>query len=206
MLGKLAKGMVPLIILALIMAVFSTGCRKTSENNKTGTHPRVQIEMEDGGKMVFELYPEYAPDTVNNFIQLTDKGFYNGLTFHRIIKGFMVQGGDPAGTGTGGSGKTIKGEFAQNKFPQNTLKHTRGVISMARGNDPNSASSQFFIMLADNSALDGKYAAFGKLTQGEDILDKIGNTPVKEDPNTGEVSVPTKAVRIKAVTVVKENK
>jgi peptidylprolyl isomerase/peptidyl-prolyl cis-trans isomerase B (cyclophilin B) len=125
--------------------------------------------MQDGSKMVFELYPEYAPATVENFISLAQSGFYNGLKFHRIMKGFMIQGGDPEGNGTGGSGKTIKGEFSANGFAQNTLKHTKGVISMARSSSYNSASSQFFIMHGENAYLDGKYAAFGKLIDGKPL-------------------------------------
>jgi len=176
----------------------------TTDNNKEAAvstdHPQVQIEMENGDKMVLELYPEFAPETVSNFISLTEAGFYNGLTFHRIIKDFMIQGGDPDGTGAGGSEKTIKGEFSENGFTQNTLKHTRGVISMARGLEPDSASSQFFIMHADNAGLDGKYAAFGKLISGEETLDKIANTPVKA--KNGEESTPIETVKIKSVTVL----
>lgn len=130
------------------------------------------IEMENGGKMTLELYPEKAPKTVENFTDLAKKGFYNGLIFHRVIAGFMIQGGDPTGTGMGGPGHTIKGEFAANGFA-NDLKHTRGVISMARAYDPNSAGSQFFIMHADAPHLDGQYAAFGKMTEGFEILDEI---------------------------------
>ena len=130
------------------------------------------IEMENGGKMTLELYPEKAPITVDNFVKLAKSGFYNGIIFHRVIAGFMIQGGDPTGTGMGGPGHTIKGEFAANGVP-NDLKHTRGVISMARAYDPNSAGSQFFIMHADASYLDGQYAAFGKMTEGFDVLDEI---------------------------------
>ena len=130
------------------------------------------IEMENGGKMTVELYPEKAPITVKNFVDLAKKGFYNGIIFHRVIAGFMIQGGDPTGTGMGGPGHTIKGEFAANGVP-NDLKHTRGVISMARAYDPNSAGSQFFIMHADASYLDGQYAAFGKMLDGFETLDEI---------------------------------
>ena len=130
------------------------------------------IEMENGGKMTLELYPEKAPITVKNFTDLAKKGFYNGLIFHRVIAGFMIQGGDPTGTGMGGPGHTIKGEFAANGVA-NDLKHTRGVISMARAYDPNSAGSQFFIMHADAPHLDGQYAAFGKMTDGFETLDEI---------------------------------
>ncbi|HEY5587074.1 MAG TPA: peptidylprolyl isomerase [Ruminiclostridium sp.] len=160
--------------------------------------------MENGDKMVFELYPEYAPETVNNFVSLTKAGFYDGLTFHRIIAGFMVQGGDPSGNGTGGSDKTITGEFKNNGFAKNTLLHTRGVISMARGgNDMNSASSQFFIMHGDQPSLDGDYAAFGKLISGEETLDKIAATPVTvSDSNPDEISKPTEIVKVKSVTLL----
>ena len=128
--------------------------------------------MENGGKMTLELYPEKAPITVKNFTDLAKKGFYNGLIFHRVIAGFMIQGGDPTGTGMGGPGHTIKGEFAANGVA-NDLKHTRGVISMARAYAPDSAGSQFFIMHADAPHLDGQYAAFGKMTDGFDTLDRI---------------------------------
>lgn len=133
------------------------------------------IEMENGGKMTLELYPEKAPLTVENFEKLANSGFYDGLIFHRVIAGFMIQGGDPEGTGMGGPGYTIKGEFAMNGV-NNDLKHTRGVISMARAYDPNSAGSQFFIMHADAPHLDGQYAAFGKMTDGFETLDEIAMT------------------------------
>ena len=135
-------------------------------------NPVVTIKMQDGGIMTAELYPEVAPNTVNNFISLVKKGFYDGLIFHRVISGFMIQGGDPEGTGIGGPDYTIKGEFAANGF-RNELKHDRGVLSMARAQHPDSAGSQFFIMHADGHFLDGQYAAFGKLTSGEDVLDRI---------------------------------
>lgn len=133
------------------------------------------IEMENGGKMTLELYPEKAPLTVENFEKLANKGFYDGLIFHRVIAGFMIQGGDPEGTGMGGPGYSIKGEFAMNGV-KNDLKHTRGVISMARAYDPNSAGSQFFIMHMDAPHLDGQYAAFGKMTDGFETLDEIAGT------------------------------
>lgn len=140
-------------------------------------NPIVTITMADGGIMKAELYPEIAPNTVNNFISLIQKGFYDGLTFHRIIAGFMIQGGDPDGNGTGGPGYHIPGEFDTNGF-SNSLKHTRGVLSMARSMAPDSAGSQFFIMHKDAPHLDGQYAAFGKLTEGEDVLDKIAEVSV----------------------------
>ncbi len=139
--------------------------------------------MKDGGKMQLELYPDVAPATVENFVKLVNDGFYDGLTFHRIIKGFMIQGGDPEGTGMGGSKDTIKGEFKQNGV-QNDLKHTRGVISMARSQNPNSASSQFFIMHDDAPYLDGQYAAFGKMVSGFEELDKLAETPVQDGNGT----------------------
>ena len=135
-------------------------------------HPVAFITMESGAVIKAELYPEIAPNTVNNFISLINKGFYDGVVFHRIIPGFMIQGGDPEGTGMGGPGYSIKGEFSHNGF-KNDLLHTKGVLSMARTMVPDSAGSQFFIMHANAPHLDGDYAAFGKLTEGEDVLDKI---------------------------------
>ena len=155
----------------------------------------VTITMENGKQIKLELYPEYAPKTVENFQKLVKSGFYDGLTFHRIIPGFMIQGGDPKGNGTGGSKEKIPGEFAQNGFSKNTLKHTRGVISMARAYDPNSASSQFFIMHADAPHLDGAYAAFGKVIEGIETVDEIAATP------TGFRDEPRVRVGIKSITV-----
>ncbi len=141
------------------------------------THnPIVTITMKDGGVIKAELYPEIAPNTVNNFISLIQKKFYDGLIFHRVIYGFMIQGGCPDGTGMGGPGYSIKGEFAQNGF-QNDLKHERGVLSMARAMDPNSAGSQFFIMHKTSPHLDGSYAAFGKVMEGMDVVARIAGTP-----------------------------
>ena len=144
-------------------------------------NPIVTFEMENGKIMKAELYPDKAPNTVNNFISLVSDGFYDGLIFHRVIPGFMIQGGDPAGVGTGGPGYNIKGEFAINGFKGNDLKHERGVLSMARAMAPNSAGSQFFIMHKNSSHLDGQYAAFGKLTDGFEVLDEIAS--VKTDWN-----------------------
>ena len=138
------------------------------------TNPVVTITMTNGDVMKAELYPEIAPNTVNNFISLVQKGFYDGLIFHRVISGFMIQGGDPQGTGMGGPGYSIKGEFAMNGV-RNDLKHTRGVLSMARSMMPNSAGSQFFIMHANAPHLDGQYAAFGKVVEGLDVVDKIAS-------------------------------
>ena len=143
-------------------------------------NPIVTIQMKDGGVMKAELYPEIAPITVQNFIDLASKGFYNGLIFHRVIPGFMIQGGDPQGTGMGGPGYTIKGEFSANGV-RNDLKHTRGVLSMARAYDPDSAGSQFFIMHENSPHLDGQYAAFGKVIEGIEVVDKIAS--VKTDYN-----------------------
>ena len=137
----------------------------------------VVIEMENGKKIKAELYPDIAPITCANFEKLVKEGFYDGLTFHRVISGFMIQGGCPLGTGTGGSGTNIKGEFAANGV-KNDLKHTRGVLSMARSMMPNSASSQFFIMHADAPHLDGNYAAFGKVVEGMEVVDEIASAKV----------------------------
>ena len=150
--------------------------------------------MENGGKIELELYPEHAPKTVANFEALAKEGFYNGLTFHRVIPGFMIQGGDPLGNGMGGAEKKIKGEFRANGV-KNDLKHTRGVISMARSFDPNSASSQFFIMHADAPHLDGQYAAFGKVVSGIEAVDEIASIP------TDYSDRPKIAVRMKSVTI-----
>ncbi len=158
------------------------------------SNPIVTIEMEDGGVMKAELYPEIAPNTVNNFISLVQSGFYDGTIFHRVIPGFMIQGGDPDGAGTGGPGYSIKGEFSQNGF-QNDLLHTKGVLSMARTMDPDSAGSQFFIMVDDAPHLDGGYAAFGKVIEGLDTADAI--VSVKTDYNDR----PKKEQKMKKVTV-----
>ena len=158
------------------------------------TKPIVTITMNNGGVMKAELYPEIAPNTVNNFIALANGGFYNGIIFHRVIEGFMIQGGDPTGTGMGGPGYSIKGEFSANGF-KNDLKHSRGVLSMARSARPNSAGSQFFIMHDNAPHLDGQYAAFGKLTEGYDVLDAIAET------RTDYSDRPYDEQRIKSMTV-----
>jgi peptidyl-prolyl cis-trans isomerase B (cyclophilin B) len=157
-------------------------------------NPEVTIIMEDGSRIVAELYPEIAPNTVNNFISLVKKGFYNGLIFHRVIKGFMLQGGDPDGNGTGGPGYSIRGEFSSNGF-KNDLKHTPGVLSMARSMMPNSAGSQFFIMHKTSPHLDGEYAAFGKVTEGLDVVDRIACVA------TSYSDRPIEDQRMKTVTV-----
>ncbi len=152
------------------------------------SNPIVTIEMEDGGIIKAELYPEIAPNTVNNFISLINKGFYNGVIFHRVIPGFMIQGGDPTGTGMSGPGYCIKGEFTMNGF-KNDLKHDRGVLSMARTPAPNSAGSQFFIMHEDAPYLDGQYASFGKVIEGIEVVDAIANvrTDRADKPKTPQV-------------------
>lgn len=144
------------------------------------SNPVVTFEMENGGVFKAELYPEVAPNTVNNFISLVKKGFYDGLIFHRVISGFMIQGGDPKGVGIGGPGYCIKGEFTANGFVNN-LSHDKGVLSMARSMDPNSAGSQFFVMHEFSPHLDGQYAAFGKVIDGQDVVDAIAN--VRTDYN-----------------------
>lgn len=166
----------------------------SKETAKTGQNPIVTIEMADGGKIILELYPKVAPNTVNNFISLVQKGFYNGLIFHRVIPGFMIQGGDPQGTGVGDPGYSIKGEFAENGF-SNNLKHERGIISMARSFMPDSAGSQFFIMVKEAPHLDGKYAAFGRVTAGMEVADKIVNTSRDENDK------PLAEQKMKKVTV-----
>ena len=158
------------------------------------TNPVVTITMDNGDVMKAELYPEIAPNTVNNFISLINKGFYDGKIFHRVISGFMIQGGCPNGNGMGGPGYCFKGEFSQNRF-KNDLKHTPGVLSMARAMAPDSAGSQFFIMHKDSPHLDGSYAAFGKVTEGLDIVDKIAAV------QTDYQDRPLKEQKIKSMTV-----
>lgn len=166
------------LLVAMIFLI--SGCGNTSREDFV----YVEMEVRDFGTIELELDPNVAPITVENFVSLVNKGFYNGLTFHRIIQGFMIQGGDPLGNGTGGSGKTIRGEFESNGV-HNSLSHKRGVISMARSNDANSASSQFFIVHQDSPHLDGSYAAFGKVIKGMGVVDKIvEKTPVIDDDGT----------------------
>ena len=157
-------------------------------------NPVITIEMESGGKIVAELYPETAPQSVRNFISLANKGYYNGLIFHRVISGFMIQGGCPQGTGTGGPGYCIKGEFKLNGVTNN-LSHKRGVLSMARAQSPNSAGSQFFIMHEDGDFLDGQYAAFGAVTEGMDVVDAIAAV------RTNMQDRPLDEQKIKSITV-----
>lgn len=183
------------LIMALLLIVIS-GCGRPSSNATEpvpappeGQNPVATIEMQNGQKIVIELYPEIAPNTVYNFISLANQGFYDGLIFHRVIPGFMIQGGDPAGDGSGGPGYAIKGEFTSNGH-KNHLNHTRGVISMARQADNlDSAGSQFFIMLADADYLDNAYATFGKVTEGMDVVDGIAAQEIgqKDKPVTDQV-------------------
>ena len=218
------KRLISIILMAALLSLCLTGCGDTRENADkstakttkkesfaekkdadtsnsqylTGKH-HAEIVIAEYGKMELELDADVAPITVTNFVNLAKKGFYNGLTFHRIMSGFMIQGGDPNGDGTGGSEETIKGEFKSNGI-ENTMSHKRGVISMARTqNDPDSASSQFFIVQADSDFLDGDYAAFGKVTAGMDIVDKIcqsvqpidnnGTVPADQQPKITAIKV-----------------
>lgn len=175
----------------------------TPEKEKTTMEETVKVlvEMENGDDFTLELYPEYAPETVENFVNLVNDGFYDGVGFHRIVEGFMAQGGDPEGTGMGGSDETIKGEFSANGFSQNTLSHTRGVISMARSQDYNSASSQFFICYDNASFLDGQYAAFGEVIEGMETVDAF--LDVERTYNSmGELASPKTPVIMKKLTVI----
>lgn len=177
------KFLVVVLSLGLITSIFACkngGSKKGGEMNK----PCVEISVEEYGNIQVELDPSAAPITVENFLKLVNEGFYDGLTFHRIIAGFMIQGGDPLGNGTGGSDENIKGEFASNGV-ENPISHKRGVISMARSNNPDSASSQFFICHADSDFLDGEYAAFGHVTSGIEVVDAIcANVPVLDRNGT----------------------
>lgn len=178
------------LMLSLVLMMTLSAC-SSSKSNNDGFNTAV-ITVENYGKITVQLDPKQAPITVKNFKKLVHEKFYDGLTFHRIIQGFMIQGGDPNGDGTGGSDDTIKGEFSANGV-KNTLKHKRGVISMARSSDYNSASSQFFIMQETNSSLDGQYAAFGKVTSGMDVVDKIANS-VQVTDNNGSVAAKNQPV------------
>ena len=169
----------------VILTVFLlTGC---SNDEEITENPIVTMEIEDYGTIKIELYPEYAPNTVANFVSLIENGFYDGLTFHRLVPGFVLQGGDPDGDGTGGPGYTIDGEFKANGYTKNTLSHDKGVISMARSMDYDSAGSQFFIVLDDSakSSLDGMYAGFGRVTEGMEILEEIEANEKIADDATG---------------------
>lgn len=193
-----------------LAAVFCLwGCTDNDKAGSGGDPVKVEMSVKDYGKIELELYPDIAPITVDNFVSLVKDGFYDGLTFHRIVKDFMIQGGDPKGDGTGDSGKNIKGEFTANGV-NNTLSHTRGVISMARGNHPDSASSQFFIVHQDSTFLDGSYAAFGKVTSGMETVDKIAEAEVyNPNPNPDpqvrqEVSTPVTPVVIEYIKVIED--
>ncbi len=199
------KGVIFIGISTMLIAL--AGCTNknaSSQNNdkenettveSTGELPVVTIKVKDFGIIKAELYPDKAPNTVNNFISLANSGFYDGLIFHRVIEGFMNQGGDPNGVGTGGPGYSIKGEFSNNGYTNNDLKHTAGVLSMARANNPDSAGSQFFIMAEEAPHLDGDYAAFGKVTEGMDVVEAINSVETKSNDK------PLKDVVIESITV-----
>ena len=188
-----------ILALCLVMSLSLVACsNKTNKNEETRTPPKelpiATIVVKNYGTIEAELYPHIAPNTVNNFIYRANSGFYDGLTFHRVIKDFMIQGGDPNGNGTGGPGYSIKGEFSNNNF-KNNLKHTEGVLSMARSQNKNSAGSQFFIVTKDQPGLDGDYATFGKVISGMDVVHKIEN--VQTDSN----DKPIKSVIIESIKV-----
>lgn len=174
------------IIIILVSILCLTGCGKKEYDN-----PIVTMNIKDYGTIKIELYPKYAPNTVANFVNLVEEGFYNGNTFHRLVPGFVLQGGDPEGNGTGDPGYSIKGEFRENGYTKNTLKHKAGIISMARSASPDSAGSQFFIVLADSqmisASLDNKYAAFGKVIQGMDVIKNIEDSAEVKDSQTGKL-------------------
>lgn len=174
------------IIIILVSILSLTGCGKKEYDN-----PIVTMNIKDYGTIKIELYPKYAPNTVANFVNLVEEGFYNGNTFHRLVPGFVLQGGDPEGNGTGDPGYSIKGEFRENGYTKNTLKHKAGIISMARSASPDSAGSQFFIVLADSqmisASLDNKYAAFGKVIEGLEIIKKIEDSEKVENEQTGKL-------------------
>ena len=160
------------MLLCVCMTAVCAGCGSSGKMPENAPNPVVTIQMKDGGVIKAELYPQIAPNTVCNFISLAQKGYYDGAIFHRVVENFMIQGGAPGGAASGGPGYSIAGEFTDNGF-QNDLKHTRGVVSMARGNDPDSAGSQFFIVHQDSDWLDGQYAAFGMVLEGMDVVDRI---------------------------------
>lgn len=200
------------ILLCLALSVFGLcGCGKEESKKDTNTdtdsavqsqaHQKVKVTMQDGGEFTIELYPEYAPETCENFINLVESGFYNGLTFHRVIDGFMAQGGSTDGVGIKGSDKTIKGEFSANGFSQNTLSHQRGVVSMARAASYDSASSQFFICYGDCTFLDGQYAGFGKVVDGMDVVDSFLKVERTQN-SSGELATPVNPIVIKSMEVI----
>lgn len=196
---------VSIIVIIILLLVINILVNDKKEKNDmkdllTGKH-YVEMKVKDYGTIELELDSDVAPITVTNFINLVNSKFYDGLTFHRIIDGFMIQGGDPLGNGTGGSSKTIKGEFSENGV-KNSISHVRGVISMARSSDYNSASSQFFIVQKDTTSLDGQYAAFGKVISGMDVVDKIAKVKVEDD--NGTVSRENQPV-IESIRVIKKD-
>ena len=185
-------------IIVILLGIFCLcGCEKNNYQN-----PIVTMNIKDYGVIKIELYPKYAPNTVANFVSLVESKFYDGNSFHRLVPGFVLQGGDPDGNGTGGPGYSIKGEFKENGYSKNTLKHIEGIVSMARSTDPDSAGSQFFIVLATSDSitysLDNKYAAFGKVIEGMDIIKKIEENENVEDSQTGKLE---KNITIESATV-----
>lgn len=185
-----------IIYLLLVSILVLSGCGNKKEDN-----PVVKMEIENYGTITMELYPKHAKNTVANFVNLIEDGFYDNNTFHRLDGNFVLQGGDPTASGSGGPGYTIKGEFEINGY-HNTLSHTKGIVSMARSNDPDSAGSQFFIMLSDNytTTLDGSYAAFGKITEGWDVIEKIMNDENLK-PDTANMGMLEEPIKIKKTTV-----
>lgn len=200
---------ISLILISFIIVLSLTAC----SSNEKYENPLVTMEIENYGTIKIELYPEYAPNTVANFVNLIEEGFYDNNNFHRLVPGFVLQGGDPEGNGTGGPNYTIKGEFSLNNYSKNTLSHTTGIISMARSKSYDSAGSQFFIVLADDAkySLDNRYAGFGKVIEGMDIIKKIEESEIVENDNIGKlkenititkVSVDTKGAsyKVKKIT------
>lgn len=218
MMKKIKK--IVISVLALVMTLAMVGCGSSNVetwDNNSGDSSTTQVErpenlpiatikVKDFGTIEAELYPDKAHNTVNNFIELANSGFYDGLNFHRVVKGFMNQGGDPKGDGTGGPGYSIKGEFSGNGYEANDLKHTSGVLSMARAQNPDSAGSQFFIMAGDSPSLDGQYAAFGKVINGLDVVEAINNSEVEKNKSTGEKSTPVTTIIIEEVRVDTQGK
>ncbi len=203
---KLIKIIALISALTFIFCACGNGTQDTTtapsgDTTASDLNPTVKFTMENGGSFTVELYPEYAPATVENFVNLVSTGFYDGLTFHRVVENFMAQGGDPEGTGMGGSDKNIKGEFINNGFTQNTLSHTRGVISMARSSSPNSASSQFFICYGDATFLDGDYAAFGMVIEGMEVVDSFIEVE-RTVGSDGALSSPVEPIVIEKAEVI----
>lgn len=210
---KIKKIIISALAMAMSLAMVSCGSNNIKTENYDSSSnsstpivdvenlPIATIKVKDYGTIEAELYPNKAPNTVNNFIELANSGFYDGLTFHRVVEGFMNQGGDPKGDGTGGPGYSIKGEFSANGYNNNDLKHTTGVLSMARAKNPDSAGSQFFIMAGDAPSLDGQYAAFGKVINGLDVVEAINNTKVEINKATGEKSTPVTPIVIEEIRV-----